>query len=66
MTLIQQRKLKLLAKRILRNDKQEKLYILNLHWLKIRKQKERRRKKTLIKLWKLRQLMYLKRVYKVA
>jgi hypothetical protein len=66
MTLIQQRKLKLLAKRILRNDKQEKLYILNLHWLKIRKQKERRRKKTLIKLWKMRQLMYLKRVYKVA
>ena len=66
MTLIQQRKLKLLAKRILRNDKQEKLYILNLHWLRIRKQKERRRKKTLIKLWKLRQLMYLKRVYKVA
>ena len=66
MTLIQQRKLKLLAKRILRNDKQEKLYILNSHWLKIRKQKERRRKKTLIKLWKMRQLMYLKRVYKVA
>ena len=66
MTLIQQRKLKLLAKRILRNDKQEKLYILNLHWLRIRKQKERRRKKTLIKLWKMRQLMYLKRVYKVA
>ena len=66
MTLIQQRKLRLLAKRILRNDKQEKLYLLNLHWLKIRKQKERRRKKTLIKLWKMRQLMYLKRVYKVA
>ena len=66
MTLIQQRKLRILAKRILRNDKQEKLYLLNLHWLKIRKQKERRRKKTLIKLWKLRQLMYLKRYYKVA
>ena len=66
MTLLQQRKLRILAKRILRNDKQEKLYLLNLHWLKIRKQKERRRKKTLIKLWKLRQLMYLKRYYKVA
>jgi hypothetical protein len=66
MTLLQQRKLRTLAKRILRNDKQEKLYLLNLHWLKIRKQKERRRKKTLIKLWKLRQLMYLKRYYKVA
>jgi len=66
MTLLQQRKLRTLAKRILRNDKQEKLYLLNIHWLKIRKQKERRRKKTLIKLWKLRQLMYLKRYYKVA
>ena len=50
MTLLQQRKLRILAKRILRNDKQEKLYLLNLHWLKIRKQKERRRRKTLKKL----------------
>jgi pyruvate-formate lyase-activating enzyme len=66
MTLLQQRKLRLIAKRIIRNEKQIKLYLLNTHWLKIRKQKERRRKKTLIKLWKLRQLMYLKRVYKVA
>ena len=66
MTLLQQRKLRILAKRILRNDKQEKLYLLNLHWLKIRKQKERRRKKTLIKLYKLRQLMFLSRYYKVA
>ena len=66
MTLLQQRKLRTLAKRILRNDKQEKLYLLNLHWLKIRKQKERRRKKTLIKLYKLRQLMFLRRYYKVA
>jgi hypothetical protein len=66
MTLLQQRKLRILAKRILRNDKQEKLYLLNLHWLKIRKQKERRRKKTLIKLYKLRQLMFLRRYYKVA
>ena len=66
MTLLQQRKLRILGKRILRNDKQEKLYLLNLHWLKIRKQKERRRKKTLIKLYKLRQLMFLRRYYKVA
>ena len=66
MTLLQQRKLRILAKRILRNDKQEKLYLLNLHWLKIRKQKERRRKKTLIKLYKLQQLMFLRRYYKVA
>jgi len=66
MTLLQKRKLKLIAKRIIRNDKKRKLYLLNLHWLKIKKQKERRRKKTLIKLWKMRQLAYLKHYYKVA
>ena len=66
MTLLQKRKLRLVAKRIIRNDKKRKLYLLNLHWLKIKKQKERRRKKTLIKLWKMRQLAYLKHYYKVA
>ncbi len=66
MTLLQQRKLRITAKRIIRNEKKLKLYLLNLHWLKIKKQKERRRKKTLIKLWKMRQLMYLKHYYKVA
>ena len=39
---------------IIRNEKKLKLYLLNLHWLKIRKQKLRRRKKTLIKLYKMR------------
>jgi len=52
MTLLQKRKLRLIAKRIIRNDKKRKLYLLNLHWLKIKKQKLRRRKKTFIKLWK--------------
>jgi len=66
MTLLQKRKLRITAKRIIRNEKKLKLYLLNLHWLKIKKQKERRRKKTLIKLWKMRQLMYLKHYYKVA
>jgi hypothetical protein len=56
MTLLQQRKLRLIAKRIIRNEKKRKLYLLNLHWLKIKKQKERRRKKTLIKLYKMKRL----------
>jgi hypothetical protein len=56
MTLLQQRKLRLIAKRIIRNEKKRKLYLLNVHWLKIRKQKERRRRKTLIKLYKMKRL----------
>jgi hypothetical protein len=58
MTLLQKRKLKLLAKRIIRNEKKRKLYLLNLHWLQIRKQKERRRKKTIIKLFKIERLRF--------
>ena len=61
MTLLQKRKLRLIVKRIIRNDKQRKLYILNTHWLKIKKQKLRRRKRTFIKLWKLKRLNTLKR-----
>ena len=56
MALLQQRKLRLIAKRIIRNEKKRKLYLLNLHWLKIKKQKERRRRKTLIKLYKMKRL----------
>jgi len=59
MTLLQQRKLRLIAKRIIRNEKKRKLYLLNLHWLKIKKQKERRRKKTLVKLYKMKRLRKL-------
>ena len=66
MTLLQKRKLRILAKRILRNDKKIKLYLLNLHWLKIKKQKERRRKKTILKLWRMRRLQFLKAALKVA
>ena len=66
MTLLQKRKLKLTAKRIIRNDKQRKLYLLNSHWLKIKKQKIRRRKKTLIKLYKMRRLYMLKSWLKTA
>jgi len=66
MTLLQKRKLRLIAKRIIRNEKKRKLYLLNLHWLKIKKQKLRRRKKTLIKLFKERRLQYLRSMLKSA
>jgi hypothetical protein len=66
MTLLQKRKLRLVAKRIIRNDKKRKLYLLNLHWLKIKKQKLRRRRKTFIKLWKLKRLNTLRKHQWVA
>jgi hypothetical protein len=66
MTLLQKRKLRLIAKRIIRNDKQRKLYLLNLHWLKIKKQKLRRRKRTFVKLWKLKRLNTLRKHQWVA
>ena len=66
MTLFQKRKLRLIAKRIIRNDKKRKLYLLNLHWLKIKKQKLRRRRKTFIKLWKMKRLQELKSMLKAA
>jgi hypothetical protein len=66
MNLLQQRKLRLIAKRIIRNEKKRKLYLLNVHWLKIRKQKERRRRKTLIKLYKMKRLKELGLMLKSA
>ena len=66
MTLLQQRKLRLIAKRIIRNEKKRKLYLLNLHWLKIKKQKLRRRRKTFIKLWKMKRLQELRSMLKAA
>ena len=66
MTLLQQRKLRLIAKRIIRNEKKRKLYLLNLHWFKIKKQKERRRKKTLVKLYKMKRLRKLGLMLKSA
>jgi hypothetical protein len=66
MTLLQKRKLKLIAKRIIRNDKKRKLYLLNLHWLKIKKQKLRRRRKTFVKLWKMKRLQELRSMLKAA
>jgi len=66
MTLLQKRKLRLIAKRIIRNEKKRKLYLLNLHWLKIKKQKLRRKRRTYIKLWKLKRLNTLRKTQWVA
>ena len=43
LTLLQVRKLRKIAKRQIRNEKKLKLYLLNLNWIKIRKQKERKK-----------------------
>jgi hypothetical protein len=53
---LQQRKLRKHLIKAIRNEKKIKLYLLNLHWIKIRKQKERRRRKTFLKLYKLERL----------
>jgi hypothetical protein len=59
---LQQRKLKKYITKLLRSERKAKLYLLNLNWIRIRKQKERRRRKTLIKLYKNRRLRELKMV----
>ena len=59
---LQQRKLKKNITKLLRSERKAKLYLLNLNWIRIRKQKERRRRKTLIKLYKNRRLRELKMV----
>lgn len=56
LTLLQVRKLRKIARRQIRNEKKLKLYLLNLHWIKIKKQKERRKRRTLAKLWKMERL----------
>ena len=43
-------------------DKRVKMYMLNQDWLKIRKQKDRRRRRVLRKMFKATQLAYLRRV----
>jgi len=43
-------------------DKRIKMYMLNQDWLKIRKQKDRRRRRVLRKAFKATQLAYLRRV----
>jgi hypothetical protein len=66
MTLLQKKKLRKTLTKIIRNKKKLKLYLLNLHWLRIKKQKERRRKKTLIKLYKMRRIHMMKSMLRSA
>ena len=47
-------------------DKRVKLYMMNQNWLKIRKQKDRRRRRVMARLWKMRQLAMLRRMYSQA
>ena len=57
-----QRKLWKLMRKKRVYDKRVKLYMLNQDWLKIRKQKDRRRRRVIRKLFKASQLAYLRRV----
>lgn len=57
---LQQRKLRKYLIKAIRNEKKIKLYLLNNHWIKIRKQKERRRRRTFLKLWKTKRLQMMK------
>ena len=54
MTRLGQRKLYKVIKKRIRADHRTKLYLLFVNWLEIRKQKDRRRRKTLKKLYKIK------------
>ena len=49
-----------MKKQLIREDKRVKLYLMNQNWLKIRKQKDRRRRKVLMRLWRMKQLTLMK------
>ena len=53
MTRLRQRKLYKVIKKRTRADHRTKLYLLFVNWLEIRKQKDRRRRRTLRKLYKI-------------
>ena len=59
-TLKQERRLRKLVVRQIRLKRKDKLYNYLLKWAKIRKQKDRRRRRTMIKLWKLDRMRLLK------
>ena len=61
-----QRKLWKLMRKKRVYDKRVSLYVQNQNWLKIRKQKDRRRRRVLMRLWKASQLAMLKRMYNQA
>ena len=54
MTRLRQRKLYKVIKKRTRADHRTRLYLIFVNWLEIRKQKDRRRRKTLKKLYKIR------------
>ena len=54
MTRLRQRKLYKVIKKRTRAAHRTKLYLLFVNWLEIRKQKDRRRRKTLKKLYKIK------------
>jgi len=54
LTRLRQRKLYKVIKKRTRADHRTRLYLLFVNWLEIRKQKDRRRRKTLKKLYKIR------------
>ena len=49
-----------MKKQLVRHDKGVMLYLRNQNWLKIRKQKDRRRRRVLMRLWRMKQLTLLK------
>ena len=54
MTRLGQRKLYKVIKKRTRADHRTRLYLIFVNWLEIRKQKDRRRRKTLKKLYKIK------------
>lgn len=60
MNRLHQRKLVKVLKRIIREDNRTKYYLLNEKWLLIRKQKDRRRRKTLKRLWRIKRLILMR------
>ena len=54
MTRLRQRKLYKVIKKRTRADHRTRIYLIFVNWLEIRKQKDRRRRKTLKKLYKIK------------
>jgi hypothetical protein len=54
LTRLRQRKLYKVIKKRTRADHRTRLYLIFVNWLEIRKQKDRRRRKTLKKLYKIK------------
>ena len=59
-TLKQERRLRKLVVRQIRLKRKDNLNRYLLKWAKIRKQKDRRRRRTMIKLWKLERLKLMR------